>query len=124
MRPTTVDDLEGFVRRGDLWRPIALDLMAARLRAESTSDGGEELVEGRLASTFDQVRALLVAREAAGVPVTTSERVEVEGAVYPKLWKLMEGVRDGMPVGELRTRTDVLARRVAESLPAVPAVGA
>ena len=46
---------------------------------------------------------------------------DVEGIVYPRLWKVMEAVRDGMPDGELRTRIEVLsrrlARRFAEELP-------
>ncbi len=38
---------------------------------------------------------------------------DVEGIVYPRLWKVMEAVWDGLPDGELRTRIEVLNRRLA-----------
>jgi hypothetical protein len=38
---------------------------------------------------------------------------DVEGVVYPRLWKIMEAVGDGMPDGELRTRIEVFNRRLA-----------
>lgn len=38
---------------------------------------------------------------------------DVEGIIYPRLWKVMEAVWDGMPDAELRTRIEVLNRRLA-----------
>jgi hypothetical protein len=38
---------------------------------------------------------------------------DVEGIIYPRLWKVMEGLRNGLPDGELRTRVEVLNRRLA-----------
>jgi hypothetical protein len=43
-------------------------------------------------------------------------RREVEAVIYPRLWKVLEAVRDGLPEGEQRARVHVLNRRLARLL--------
>ena len=45
-------------------------------------------------------------------------RREVEAVIYPRLWKVLEAVRDGLPEGEQRVRVQVLNRRLARLLAA------
>jgi hypothetical protein len=40
-------------------------------------------------------------------------RAEIEAVVYPRIWKLIEAIRAGMPDGEVRTRLEVMNRRLA-----------
>jgi len=39
--------------------------------------------------------------------------VQIDAIVYPRVWKVIEGIRDGMPDAELRTRIEVMNRRLA-----------
>lgn len=48
---------------------------------------------------------------------TDHQRHDVEGVVYPRLWKLLEAVRDGLPEGEQLNRLRALEQRLAR-LPA------
>jgi hypothetical protein len=48
--------------------------------------------------------------------VPESLRREVEAVIYPRLWKVLEAVRDGLPEGEQRARVHVLNRRLARLL--------
>ena len=43
-------------------------------------------------------------------------RREVEAVIYPRLWKVLEAVRAGLPEGEVRARVQVLNRRLARLL--------
>lgn len=43
-------------------------------------------------------------------------RREVEAVIYPRLWKVLEAVRAGLPEGEQRARVRVLNRRLARLL--------
>jgi hypothetical protein len=43
-------------------------------------------------------------------------RREVEAVIYPRLWKVLEAVRAGLPEGEQRARVQVLNRRLARLL--------
>jgi len=45
-------------------------------------------------------------------------RREVEAVIYPRLWKVLEAVRAGLPDGEQRARVQVLNRRLARLLAA------
>jgi len=45
-------------------------------------------------------------------------RREVEAVIYPRLWKVLEAVRAGLPEGEQRARMQVLNRRLARLLAA------
>ena len=106
MQLELADELEEFVRRGSLWDPGELGAMIARL--EEASEAGRDpipaLLSRPLASLLVRMRMGELAPRFAN---------DVEGIVYPRLWKVMEGVRDGMPDGELRTRIEVLNRRLA-----------
>jgi hypothetical protein len=100
------DELEEFVRRGSLWDPEELGAMVTRLEtvADTTADPIPRLLSRPLASLLVRMRMGELAPRFAH---------DVEGIVYPRLWKVMEAVRDGMPDGELRTRIEVLNRRLA-----------
>ncbi len=100
------DELEEFVRRGSLWDPEELGAMVTHLEtvSDTTADPIPRLLSRPLAS-------LLVRMRMGELPPRFAN--DVEGIVYPRLWKVMEAVRDGMPDGELRTRIEVLNRRLA-----------
>jgi hypothetical protein len=106
MRMALVDDLEDFIRRGSLWDASALQGLVTRLDRESET--GSDPIPGLLSRPL---RSLLVRMEMGQVPARMAN--DVEGIVYPRLWKVMEAVRDGLPDGELRTRIEVLNRRLA-----------
>ena len=101
-----VNELEEFVRRGELWDPAELAALVERLEREAveTSDP----IPSMLARPFN---SLLVRQRMGDLPARMAH--DIEGIVYPRLWKVMEAVRDGMPDGELRTRVEVMNRRLA-----------
>lgn len=43
-------------------------------------------------------------------------RRDVEGILYPRLWKVVEAVRDGLPSGEQLNRVRALDRRLHDLL--------
>ncbi len=106
MRLALVDELEEFVRRGALWDMTELDALIALLEADAAAES--DAIAGLLSQTLRSVglRAQLgeIPKRVAG---------DVEGIVYPRLWKIMEAVRDDMPDGELRVRVQVFNRRLA-----------
>ena len=106
MRLELMDELEEFVRTGALWSPDDLQHLVDRLNAEGKATDDE--LPGRLARFLESV---LLRMRLGEVPVALA--CDIEGIVYPRLWKLMEGVRDGMPDGELRTRIEVMNRRLS-----------
>ncbi|MGH8999617.1 MAG: hypothetical protein ACRDY7_09525 [Acidimicrobiia bacterium] len=91
--------LERLIEAGALWEPDELARMA-------------ELAQGGTTGDLAQLFSALGVRMAMA-PVPDSVRREVEGVVYPRLWKLLESVRDGLPSGEQQTRISVLNRRLA-----------
>ena len=109
VQPQLVDELEEFVRQGDLWDQAEVEHLVDRLESESRATGDPN--PGRLSSPF---RALLVRMRAGDV----SDRMahEIEAVVLPRLWKVMEAARDGLPPGEVRTRIEVLDRRLSRTL--------
>jgi hypothetical protein len=109
MRSEVVDELEEFVRRGGVWDADELDSLIRRLEleAESHSDPIPHLLAQPL-------RALLVRLSMGEVPARMAN--DVEGILYPRIWKVMEAARDGLPDGELRTRIEVLNRRLSRRL--------
>ena len=115
MREELVVELEAFIQDRSLWERADLELIVARLRGESDATG--DPLPSLLAHPFN---SLLVRLQIGEVPSRMAR--EVESIIYPRVWKVMEGVRDGVPDGELRTRIEVLnrrlARRFAEELPA------
>jgi len=97
------------VRTGSLWDAPALDQIIQRLEDESRLQ--DDPVPQMLAHAL---RAVLLRLQMGEV----SQRMtnDVEGIVYPRIWKVMEAARDGLPDGELRTRIEVLNRRLSRRL--------
>ena len=106
MRTELVDDIEEFVRRGKLWNEEDLNGLIGRLETEA--DATDDPIPRQLSAPL---RALLVRMRIGDVPNRLAS--DVEGIVYPRLWKVMEAMREGLPDGELRTRVEVLNRRLA-----------
>lgn len=106
MRAEVVDELEEFVRRGRLWNEDELTALIGRLEAE-WRDAGDAIAHLLCAP----LQSLLVRMRLAEVP--PSVRVELEAVLYPRLWKVMEAARDDLPEAELRTRVEVLNRRLS-----------
>ena len=106
MRTALVDELEEFVRRGQLWDPEELAALVAALEAETANT--DDPIPAMLAQPF---ASLLVRQRMGGL--TPRMAHDIEGIIYPRLWKVMEAVRGGLPDGELRTRVEVLNRRLA-----------
>jgi hypothetical protein len=106
VRETLVDELEEFVRRGQLWDRAELAALIAALEAESART--EDPIPAMLAQPF----ASLLVRQQMG-DLTPRMAHDIEGIIYPRLWKVMQAVRGGLPDGELRTRVEVLNRRLA-----------
>ena len=105
MRAELVDEIEEFVRRGKLWNEDDLNALIGRL--ESEADATDDPIPRQLSAPL---RALLVRMRIGTVP----NRL-VEGIVYPRLWKVMEAARDGLPDAELRTRIEVFNRRLSRT---------
>src|SRR5438445_8129038 len=92
MRLDLIDELEDFVGRGALWDDAELSALIARLEQES------EINEDPIARLLSQpLRSVLVRMTMRNVPSRMAD--DVEGIVYPRLWKVMEAVRDGLPDG-------------------------
>lgn len=106
MRPEVVDDLEEFIRAGRLWHEEDLSALVARLERESdeTDDPLPRMLSRPLSSLLWRMRI-------GELPPRFAD--DVEGIIYPRLWKVMEAVWEGLPDGELRTRIEVLNRRLA-----------
>ena len=108
MRAELVDEIEVFVRRGKLWHSDDLNGLIARLETESDATG--DPIPRQLSAPL---RALLVRMRIGSVPNRLAS--DVEGIVYPRLWKVTEAARDGLPYAELRTRIEVLNRRLSRT---------
>ena len=106
MRPEVVDELEEFVRRGRLWHGEDLTALMDRLERESAETGDPI---PRLLCT--PLKALMMRLRLGDVPSATA--ADVEAIVYPRLWKVMEAARDGLPEAEMRTRIEVMNRRLS-----------
>jgi hypothetical protein len=99
------DDLEEFVRLGNLWDAHECAAMVDQLTAES--EGGDPL-PARLGRFLE---AVSIRMRISDVP--SQLRVQIDAIVYPRVWKVIEGIRDGMPDAELQTRIEVMNRRLA-----------
>ena len=97
--------LEQLFDAGFAWDDAELAELADRLVALGTSP-----VAG-LAQSVTGVRIRLGLGE-----VPEPLRREVEAVIYPRLWKVLEAVRAGLPDGEQRARVQVLNRRLARLL--------
>ncbi|MDP8987314.1 MAG: hypothetical protein M3N25_07810 [Actinomycetota bacterium] len=102
MGPDVVDELERFIAAEGLWRPDDLSALVERL------DGEPDELSRELAADL----ASVLTRTLRG-PVPVRLAADIEAVVYPRLWKVMEAVRDGLPEAEQRTRLAVLGGRLA-----------
>jgi len=119
MRTDVADRLEAFVESGALWDDDELGALVTEL-AEETEATGDPL-PGRLGRFLEAVRLRQQVSE-----VAAPFRAEIEAIVYPRVWKVIEAIRDGLPDAELRTRLEVMNRRLArlfveETSPSRPA---
>lgn len=101
-----VDELEEFVRRGKLWHEDELTALIGRLEEEA--DRRDDAIPRLLTAPL---RSLLVRMGIGDVP--TGLAADCEAVLYPRLWKVMEAARDGLPDAELRTRIESLNRRLS-----------
>ncbi len=106
MRAAAMEDLEAFIGRGQLWDPIELAALVERLEA-----AGGETADPTLHQIARFLHAVLV-RQQIG-PVSPGLAADIEGIVYPRLFKVMEAVWDDLPAGELRIRIEVMNRRLS-----------
>ncbi len=107
MEPDVVGVLEQLFETDFNWDAAAMAALADRLAGL----GGSPVAE--LAQGFTAVRRRL---EEGEVPEPL--RREVEAVIYPRLWKVLEAVKAGLPDGEQRSRVQVLNRRLARLLAA------
>jgi len=108
VRLELVDEIEEFVRRGRLWHEEDLNDLIARLEQEA--EATDDPIPRQLSAPL---RALLVRMRIGAVPNRLAS--DVEGIVYPRLWKVMEAARDGLPDAEIRTRIEVFNRRLSRT---------
>ncbi len=112
MRPSLADELEDFVGRGALWDEDELARLVERLERETrdTDDPNPSRLAAPLRSLLPLVRD--------GVPDRTAH--DIEAIIYPRIWKIMEAAREGLPPGEVHTRIAVLGRHVGRRLEEEP----
>lgn len=79
--------------------------------AEEESDTSDDPIPGLLAHPLRAVSLRMRMGE-----VSRRMANDIEGILYPRIWKVMEAARDGLPDGELRTRIEVLNRRLSRRL--------
>src|SRR6202023_209329 len=106
VRLELMDELEEFVRRGELWDAGELSGLVTTLERESVET--DDPIPAMLAQPF---ASLLLRQRMGDLPPRMAH--DIEGIIYPRLWKVMEAVRGGLPDGELRTRGEVLNPRLA-----------
>ncbi|MEY2570209.1 MAG: hypothetical protein QOE63_559 [Acidimicrobiaceae bacterium] len=106
VRMEVADDLEEFVRLGNLWDAHECAAMVERLAAETAA--ADDPLPARLGRFLE---AVSIRMRISDVP--SQLRVQIDAIVYPRVWKVIEGIRDGMPDAELQTRIEVMNRRLA-----------
>lgn len=105
VRADVAEDLETFIAGEGLWQADELDAMVTRLACEG--DAASRTLAADLGAVLARTRAAPVPRRLAA---------DIEGVVYPRLWKVMEAVWDDLPDSELRTRVAGLNVRLAPLL--------
>ena len=106
MRSEVVDRIEAFIEEGALWSPDGLQGLIDRLDGE-TRDTDDPIPQ--MLST--PLRSILVRMQMGAIPPRVA--ADIEGVVYPRIWKPMEAARDELPLGEQRVRIEVMNRRLA-----------
>lgn len=109
MRPQIVHELEGFIERGELWDERATSRLVDVLERESEETG--DPLPASLAKVFTAV----VLRSRMG-PIDPHLAIDIEAHVYVRLYKILEACYDDLPDGEIRTRIEVLHRRLSRML--------
>lgn len=104
-------ELEAFIERDALLERSSLVEVVARIEGEAERHGGTVLSE--LGEIF---RALLARLDLD--PLTLAARRDLEAALYPRLWKILEAAQEELPAGEQRIRAQVTNRRLARMLAA------
>ncbi|MGH9040521.1 MAG: hypothetical protein ACRDZ3_09845 [Acidimicrobiia bacterium] len=99
------DELERLIEQDAVWVSGELGRCAERLGASP-----DEAAAG-LARCFATLESRL-----EGAPLDERLRRDVEGVLYPRLWKVVEAVRDGLPAGEQLNRVRALDRRLTDLL--------
>ena len=105
MQADVVAFLEQLFESGFTWDEAELADLSGRLDALHGSPVAE------LAHGFAGVRLRLQMGD-----MDEPLRREIEAVIYPRLWKVLEAVRAGLPEGEQRARVHVLNRRLARLL--------
>jgi len=108
MREWVVGQVLRFIEEGHLWQAGELDSLLDRLR---TNAPGEGEFAPRLADAFTP----LVDRRSGGT-MSLRLQVDLEAVIYPRLWKIVEGVQTDVMDGELYNRIDGLRRGLARVL--------
>ena len=98
------EEIEEFVRRGGATSSTELEQLGAHLARS-----------GPVGSHLGSVLAPWQAVVGSG-PVSATRQIDVEALVYPRLWRIIEAVRDDLPVGEIENRVRGLEVRLTELL--------
>ncbi|MGH9023442.1 MAG: hypothetical protein ACRDV9_10150 [Acidimicrobiia bacterium] len=104
-------ELEAFIEHDALLDPPSLVEVVARIEGEAGHDGAPVLFE--LAQLF---RGLLARLDLE--PLTLGAQRDLEAALYPRLWKILEAAQEELPAAEQRIRAQVTNRRLARMLAA------
>ncbi len=99
------DELERLIEHDAVWETGELGRCAQRLAASPDEPASS------LARCFSDLQEHLEAS-----PVADRMRRDVEGVLYPRLWKILEAVRDGLPSGEQLNRIRALDHRLRDLL--------
>ncbi|MGH8993495.1 MAG: hypothetical protein ACRDZ7_18455 [Acidimicrobiia bacterium] len=104
MSTDLADELEHLIEHDAVWVRGELGRCAQRLAA----------IPAEPAASLARCLTLLeTALEGAG---DDRLRRDVEGILYPRLWKVVEALRDGLPAGEQLNRVRALDRRLTALL--------
>ncbi len=99
------DELERLIEQDAVWDSVELGRCAERLALSTDPPAAS------LARCFSVLQGHL--EDAA---MNDRLRRNVESVLYPRLWKVVEAVRDGLPSGEQLTRVRALELRLRELL--------
>lgn len=106
-----MEDLEEFIRAGNLWDPDELGRLIDDIVARADAADDDDTVLRPLAQFL---RAVMLRTRMGDVGIRL--RDDIEAVVYPRVWKLLEAARDGLPAAELTTRLQVMNRRLSRIL--------
>jgi hypothetical protein len=105
MNTDLADELERLIEQDAVWDSGELGRCAQRLALSPDASAAG------LAGCFSVLQGHL-----EGPAVDDRMRRNVEGILYPRLWKVVEALRDGLPSGEQLNRVRALDRRLRELL--------